>query len=218
MTRLLRLLAVLVLVLAGSQLLAAPTGAAQRTDTVVLTASAPAVTYTKQLDLTATVVSSSPDAQVQFYVQAPGTAAKPLGPATTASNGRAKVSLAVDRTATYYAVVLVGGVPTAQSAAVHVVMAPILKLKAGRLVGAVYQFVATVKPAADGIPVVLQRLVGKKWKKIDKNVTDDGLADFTVGIPADVASKWRLFVRGSRNYGESTSSVVRVVDPVRAAP
>ena len=66
-------------------------------------------------------------------------------------------------------------------------MAPILKLKAGRLVGAVYQFIASVRPAADGIPVVLQRLVGKKWKKIDKNVTDDGLADFTVGIPADVA-------------------------------
>ena len=68
------------------------------------------------------------------------------------------------RTATYYAVLVVGGVPTAESAPVDVVVAPALKLAAARVIGPVYHFNATVRPAADGIPVVLQQLVGKRWK------------------------------------------------------
>ena len=34
-------------------------------------------------------------------------------------------------------------------------------------------------------------------------------------IPSDVASKWRLFVRGSKKYGEATSKIVRVTEPSR---
>ena len=119
----------------------------------------------------------------------------------------------VTRTATYYAVLLVGGVPTAQSAPVDVVVAPTLKLTAERLVGPVYHFTATVQPAVDGIPVVLQRLVGKRWKKIEKGFTDDGELIFNAAIPCDVASRWRLFVRGSKKYGASTSKILRVVGP-----
>ena len=83
------------------------------------------------------------------------------------------MTLPVTRTATYYAVLLVGGVPTAQSASVDVVVAPTLKLTAARVIGPVYHFNATVVPAADGIPIVLQRLVGKRWKK-DREGPDRG--------------------------------------------
>ena len=66
MTRLLRLLVVVVLVLVGSQLLTAPTASARRADPVVLDTSATSVTYAKQLVLTATVAAPQPDAQVDF--------------------------------------------------------------------------------------------------------------------------------------------------------
>jgi hypothetical protein len=56
------------------------------------------------------------------------------------------VSLPVTRTATYYAVLVVGGVPTAESASVDVVVAPLLKLTAARVVGPVYHFTAKVTP------------------------------------------------------------------------
>ena len=212
MTRLLRLLAVVVLVLAGSQLLTAPTGAAQRTDPLALDASATSVSYAKQLVLTATVAVPQPDAQVEFYSKPAGTAAKLLGSATTGGDGKAKVTVPVTRTATYYAVLVVGGAPTAQSASLDVVVAPVLKLKAVRVIGPVYHFNATVLPAADGIPIVLQRLVGKRWKRIEKDMTEDGELIFNAEIPANTASKWRLFVRGSTKYGESTSKAVRVID------
>ena len=84
------------------------------------------------------------------------------------------MTLAVNRTATYYAVLVVGGVVTAQSASVDVVVEPALKLTAVRVIGPVYHFNATVMPAVDGMPVVLQRLVGKRWKTIEKDLTDDG--------------------------------------------
>ncbi len=211
MPRFLRLLAVVVLVLASSQLLTAPTGAAQRTDPVVLEASAAAVTYAKQLVLTATV-APQPDAQVSFYAKALDGPDKLLGTGATGGDGKAKVTLAVNRTATYYAVLLVGGVATAQSASVAVVVKPTLKLTAVRVIGPVYHFNATVLPAADGIPIVLQRLVGKRWKRIEKDLTEDGELIFNAEIPANAASKWRLFVRGSKKYGESTSKAVRVID------
>ena len=212
MPRLLRLLAVVVLVLASSQLLTAPTGAAQQTDPVVLEASAASVRYTKQLVLTATV-APQPDAQVSFYAKALGGPDKLLGTATTGGDGKAKVTLPVNRTATYYAVLVVAGVPTAQSASVAVVVAPALKVKAVRVIGPVNHFTVNVRPAVDGMPVVLQHLVGKKWKKVEKGLTDDGEITWQVGVPADVASKWRAFVRGSTKYGESTSKVLTVIDP-----
>ncbi len=162
--------------LASSQLLTAPTGAAQRTDPVVLDASATSVPYAKQLVLTATV-APQPDAQVSFYAKALGGPDKLLGTATTGGDGKAKVTLPVTRTATYYAVLLVGGVSTAESAPVNVVVAPALKLTAVRVIGPVYHFNAKVVPAADGIPIVLQRLVGKRWKKVEKDLTEGGELD-----------------------------------------
>ena len=75
------------------------------------------------------------------------------------------MTVPVTRTATYYAVLVVGGVATAQSASVDVVVAPALELTAVRVIGPVYHFNATVQPAADGMPIVLQRLVGKRWKR-----------------------------------------------------
>ena len=212
MSRILRLLAVVALVLAGSQLLTAPTGAAQRTDPVALDASALSVPFARELVLTATVAPAQPDAQIDFYAKPVGAAAKLLGSATTGADARAKVTFPVTRTATYYAVLVVGGAPTAQSASVDVVVAPALKLKAVRVIGPVYHFNATVQPAADGIPIVLQRLVGKRWKTIEKDLTEDGELIFNAEIPANAASKWRLFVRGSSKYGESTSKSVRVTD------
>jgi hypothetical protein len=80
-TRLLRLLAVVALVLTGSQLLTAPSGAAQHAEPVVLAPSATSVTYAKQLALTATVAAPQPDAQVDFYAKPVGVAAKLLGSA-----------------------------------------------------------------------------------------------------------------------------------------
>jgi hypothetical protein len=211
-TRLLRLLAVVVLVLGGGQLLTTPTAAARRADAVVLAASAVSVPYAKQLVLTATLAAPQPDAQVDFYTKAPGAPAKLLGSAQPGADGEAKVTLAVNHTAAYYAVLVVGGVQTAESASVDVVLAPVLKLTAVRVIGPVYHFVAAVQPAADGIPVVLQKQVGKSWKKIDKDLTSDGEIIFNADIPSDVTSKWRLYVRGSKKYGEATSKVVRVTD------
>jgi hypothetical protein len=121
----------------------------------------------------------------------------------------------VTRTATYYAVLLVGGVPTAESASVDVVVAPTLKLTAAQVIGPVYHFIAKVAPAADGIPIVLQRLVGKKWKKVEKGLSRGSELVFNAVLPTDVASKWRLFVRGSKKYGESTSKTVTVIEPSR---
>ena len=153
------------------------------------------------------------DARIDFYAEPVGAAAKLLGSATTGAGAKAKVTLPVTRTASYYAVLVVGGAPTAQSASVDVVVAPALKLlKAARVIGPVYHFNATVQPAADGIPIVLQRLVGKRWKRIEKDVTEDGELIFNAEIPANAASKWRLFVRASSKYGESTSKTVRVID------
>ncbi len=215
MTRLLRLLAVVALVLTSSQLLTAPTGAAQLAEPVVLDTSATSVTYAKKLVLTATVAAPQPDAQVDFYAKSVGVAARLLGSAAAGGDGKAKVSLPVTRTATYYAVLVVGGVPTAESASVDVVVAPTLKLTAAQVIGPVYHFSAKATPAADGIPIVLQRLVGKKWKKIEKSLTQGGEITFTATLPTDVASKWRLFVRGSKKYGESTSKTVTAVEPSR---
>ena len=207
MTRLLRLLAVVVLVLAGSQLLTAPTGAAQRADPVVLEASAASVKYAK---------SARPDrhprgaaAGCPGRLLREGSRRRPrkLGTETTGDGSKAKVTLPVTRTATYYAVLVVGGVETAQSASVAVVVAPALVLTAVRVIGPVNHFTVKVQPAVDGMPVVLQRLVGKKWKTVEKDLTDDGEFTLTVEVPANAASKWRLFVRGSKKYGESTSKV-----------
>ena len=169
MTRLLRLLAVVALVLTSSQLLTAPTGAAQRTDPVVLATSATSVTYAKQLVLTATVAAPQPDAQVDFYAKSVGVAAKLLGSASAGGDGMAKVTVPVTRTATYYAVLVVGGVPTAESASVDVVVAPMLKLTAARVDRPGLPLHAKVTPAAS-IPIVLQRLVGKKWTKVEKGL------------------------------------------------
>lgn len=204
-----------VLLLGVSQLLTVPTASAQRVDPVVLGTSAASVTYGKQLVLTATVAAPQPDAQVDFYAKAVGAAAKLLGSAATGGDGKAKVTLPVTRTATYYAVLVVAGVPTAQSASTDVVVAPVLKLTAARVVGPVYHFIAKVAPAAGGIPIVLQRLVGKRWTKVGKAVTEGRELIFNAVIPTDVASKWRLFVRGSKKYGASTSRTVKVVEPSR---
>ena len=222
MTRLLRLLAVAVLVLTGTQLGAAPTGAAptgaaptraaQRADAVALAASAPSVAFGKELVLTASVGAPQAGAQVDFYAKNPGGQDRLLGTAATGTDSRGKLSLPVVRTATYYAVLLVNGVLTAQSTTVDVVVAPELKLTAARVIGPVYHFTAKVKPAVDGIPLVLQRLVGGKWKKVEKSVSEGGERVFNADIPADQASRWRVFVRGSTKYGEAASKSVRVVD------
>ncbi len=212
MPRLFRLAAVLVLVLGGSQLVTTSTASAQRADPVVIDASAPSVRYGKQLVLTATLAAAQPGAQVAFYAKASSGPDQQLGVATTGSETKEKLSLPVTRTATYYAVLLVGGVPSAQSAPVAVVVAPALSLEAVRVIGPVYHFNATVRPAADGIPVVLQKLVGKRWKNMGKDFTEDGEIIFNAEIPSDVASRWRLFVRGSSKYGEAASKVVRVID------
>jgi hypothetical protein len=212
-TRLLRLLAVVVLVLASSQLLTAPTGAAQRAEPVVLETSAASVKFARSLVLTATLAAPQPGAQVDFYAKAAGGGVTKLGTETTGDGTKAKVTVPVTRTATYYATVVVGGVETAQSASVDVVVAPTLVLKAVRVIGPVNHFTVKVKPAVDGMPVVLQRLVGKRWKSVEKDLTVDGEFTWTVGVPGNVASKWRAFVRGSTKYGASTSKVVRVIDP-----
>jgi len=81
------------------------------------------------------------------------------------------------------------------------------------LLGVANYFTVNAKPAADGMPVVLQRLVGKKWKTIEKDRTSDGECTWTVGVPEYTTSKWRVFVRGSTKYGQSTSKVVRVTEP-----
>ena len=213
MNRLLRLLAVVALVLGGFQLLAAPTASAQRTDPVALEASALSVTYAKQLVLTATLAAPQPDAQIDFYAKTAGDAAKLLGSATAGGDGEAKVTVPVTHTATYSAVLVIGGVPVAESASVDVVVAPVLKLKAAQVIGPIYHFTATIVPATGGVPIVLQRLVGKRWKKVGKTVTEGGTYIFNAEIPSDVASKWRVFVRGSTKFGEASSKTVRVVDP-----
>jgi hypothetical protein len=200
------------LVLGGFPLLTAATASAQRADAVVLEASATSVKYTKSLVLTATLAAPQPGAQVDFYAKAAGGATK-VGTETTGDGTKAKVAVAVTRTASYYAVVVIGGVETAQSAAVDVVVAPALVLTAQRVLGPVNHFTVKVKPAVDGIPVVLQRLVGKRWRNVEKDLTSDGEFTWTVGVPGNVASKWRAFVRGSSKYGESTSKIVRVIDP-----
>jgi tetratricopeptide (TPR) repeat protein len=87
------------------------------------------------------------------------------------------------------------------------------KLNVARVIGPVTHFTVTVKPVADGVPVALQHLVGKRWKTVEKGLTSDGEFTWTVGVPPDTTSKWRAFVRGSANYGESTSKAVRVVGP-----
>ena len=137
---------------------------------MVLDASATSVPYAKQLVLTATVAAPQPDAQVDFYAKAVGVAAKLLGSATTGGDGKAKVTLPVTRTATYYAVLVVGGVPTARvGVRGRGRRAGAEADGARRSIGPVYHFSAKVQPAVDGIPIVLQRLVGKKWKKIEKD-------------------------------------------------
>ena len=85
-------------------------------------------------------------------------------------------------------------------------------LTAVRVIGPVNHFNAKVKPAADGMPVVLQRLVGKKWKRIEKDLTDDGEFILTSGSRRTRPRSGGLFVRGSTKYGESTSKAVRVID------
>lgn len=200
------------LVLAGSSLLVAPTATAQRTDPLVLEPSAVSVKYARPLVLTATVAAPQPDSHVDFYARVPGEPARTIGAATAGGDATAKLSLTASRTATYYAVLVVGGVATAQSASVDVVVAPALKLTAARVIGPVYHFVAAVQPAVDGIPVVLQRLVGKKWRKAGKGLTVGGDYTFNADIPADAASRWRLYVRAGKKWGGSTSKSVRVID------
>jgi hypothetical protein len=212
-TRLLRLLAVGVLVLGGSALLTIPTASALRVDPVGLEASAAAVGYAKPLVLTATLTPAQPDAQVDFYARVAGSAPRLLGSVAAGGEGRAKLTLPVTRTATYYAVLVVAGVATTQSPSVDVVVAPALKLNVVRVIGPVTHFTVTVKPVADGVPVALQHLVGKRWKTVEKGLTSDGEFTWTVGVPPDTTSKWRVFVRGSAKYGESTSKAVRVVGP-----
>jgi hypothetical protein len=205
-TRLLRLFAVVVLVLTSSQLLTAPTRAAQRTDPVVLRASAPAVPYAKQLTLTATVSAPQPDSQVDFYAKAAGAAAKLLGSATAGGDGKARVTLPVTRTATYYAVLVVAGVQTAQSASRDVLMAPLLTFKADPLIGREFTFSATVRPDVDGIPVLLQRKVGGRWTKVEGAASRFGVVSFTLGVPEGTTT-WRLYVPRTKKYGASASKV-----------
>ena len=219
MLRLLRSLTVVVLALGVFQQLTAPTALARRTDPVVLSPSAAAVAYGKQLVLTATVAAPQPGAQVDFYAKPVDGAAKLLGSGATGADATAKLTVpSVTRTATYYAVLVVGGVTAAQSGSVDVVVRPALALSVRRIMGPVNRFTVKVEPAVDGIPVVLQQLVGKKWKKVEKDLTDQGVVNWMVGVPGDVASKWRVFVRASRKYGESTSKTVTVVDPRLTAP
>jgi hypothetical protein len=208
----LRLLAVVALVLGGGQLLTPPAASALLAEPVVLDASSASVPYAKQLVLTATVAAPQPDSQVDFYAKVDGGPAKTIGTATLGGDATAKLSLAVNHSATYFAVLMVAGVATSQSASVGVVVAPLLKLTATRVIGPVYHFNATVVPGVDGIPVVLQRLVGKKWKKIEKDFTSDGEIIFNAEIPSDAASTWRLYVRGGKKWGGSTSKAVRVID------
>ncbi|WP_028651739.1 hypothetical protein [Nocardioides halotolerans] len=214
MDRLPRVLAALALVLAGAQLLGAPstaaTAPAQRTDPVDLVPSATSVPFGRSVVLTATVASPQPDSRLDVFARSDG-ATRSVGTATPGGGGEARLSVTVNRTATYWAVLTVAGVVAAQSASVPVVVAPLLKLTATRVIGPVYHFTATVQPA-DGVPVVLQRLVGKRWKKIGKDVAEDGEHVFRAEIPADTTSKWRLLVRGGKKWGAATSKAVRVTD------
>ena len=214
MTRLLRLLAVIALLLGGSQLLTSPTASAQRADAVVLEASAASVKYAKSLVLTATLAAAQPGAQVDFYAKGAVGAAK-VGTETTGDGNKVKVTVPVTRTATYYAVVVVGGVETAQSASVNVVVAPALVLTVLPRLGFVNTFTVHAKPALEGMPVVLQRLDGNKWKTVEKDLTSEGECSWTVAVPKYATSKWRAFVRGSKKYGESSSKVLRVTEPGR---
>ena len=211
--RLLRSLTVVVLVLGVFQQLTAPTALGRRTDPVVLSPSSASVAYGKHLVLTATVAAPQPAAQVDFYAKPVDGAAKLLGSEAIGADAIAKLAVPVTRTATYYAVLVEGGVPTSQSAPVDVVVAPTLVLGATRVMGPVNHFTVRVRPALDGIPVVLQQLVGKRWKKVEKDLTEAGRFTWTVGVPGDVASKWRVFVRASSKYGESTSKAITVIDP-----
>ena len=102
---------------------------------------------------------------------------------------------------------VVGGAHTAQSASVDVVVAPALKLKAVRVIGPVNHFNVTVQPAADGMPIVLQRLVGKRWKN-DRERPDRGRR---AHLQRRDPGERRLEVADVRprvhKYGESTSKV-----------
>jgi hypothetical protein len=176
----------------------------------VLHASSTSVGYAKGMVLTATVAAPQPGAEVDFY--AGGGSAALLGTAS-AGDGTARLSVAaVTRTASYYAVLRAGGVTVGQSAPVVVLVAPYLSLKAERVVGPVHHFTVTVKPAVDGIPVVLQQRVGGRWRNVEKSLTEHGQVVWTEGVPGNTVSKWRVFVHGSKRFGQSTSNVVRAVD------
>jgi hypothetical protein len=208
-TRLLRFLALVALVLGGFQLLTAPTASAQRDDAVALETSAASVKYAKSLVLTATLAATQPGAQVDFYAKAAGGGATKLGTKTTDDGTKAKLTVPVTRTATYYAVVVVAGVQTAQSASEDVLMAPLLTFKADPLIGREFTFSGTVRPDVDGIPVLLQRKVGGRWTKVEKSASRFGDVSFTLGVPEGTTT-WRLYVPRTKKYGASASKTKTV--------
>jgi hypothetical protein len=211
--RLLRLLVVAALVLGAAQLVTAPAATARRAGPVVLDVSARTVPYAGTLALAASAALAEPGARIDFYAQPAGGVATRLGGSAAGSDGSARLSVTVSRTASYVAVLVEGGVETARSEPVPVVVAPLLSLVARRVVGPVNHFTVTAKPAVDGIPVVLQQRVGGRWKKVEKGSTDAGQFTWTVGVPGDVASKWRVLVHASKRYGPAISRAITVIDP-----
>jgi hypothetical protein len=171
-----------------------------------LAGSAATVPYGKPLTLTATAAGPPPGAQVGFYAQTGGAPATLAGTATTAADGSAVLTTSVTQSATYYAALLNGGVQTVRTTPVSVLVEPTIALKASHEDGARWTFTGKVKPELDGIKVVLQRQVGKKWKKAAKGRTKKGKVELTVTVP-EGRTKYRLVVVAAPAYAAAESKV-----------
>lgn len=208
MRRPVRILAATLLAVAGLQLAVPSTGAAAADVSVQLRASVKKVPYGKQLDLTATVHDGQPGSKVTFYASRAG-ATTSVGTAATDGQGKASITVQPTTSANYTATVVSEGVETPESAAVPVGVAPQLTVSPHKRIATVWVFSASAKPAVDGIRIQLQRLVGKKWTKVERAVTKQGVFEFTLSVPAG-SSKWRLVSLASSSYAASVSKVQAV--------
>jgi hypothetical protein len=174
-----------------------------------LTGSAATVPYGKPLTLTATATGPAPGASVGFYAQTGGAAATFLGTVNTGADGSATLSTKVTQSATYYAALVSGGAQTVKTTPVSVLVEPSVGLKATPEDGARWTFTGKVKPKLDGIKVVLQRQVGKKWKKAAKGKTKKGKVELTLAVPRG-RTKYRLVVVASSGYAAAESATESV--------
>jgi hypothetical protein len=169
-----------------------------------LSTSATKVAYGKPLTLSATAVGPAPGTAVSFFSQVAGEAPVQVGQAVTGSDGMATLSTPVTRSATYWAQLGTGAV---KSASVAVLVEPSLGLKvraAKGVKGAKYDFTGTLLPALDGVQVVLQKQVGKRWKKAGTGRTRSGKVTITASVRKG-ATRYRLFVTGAASYSEAVS-------------